>query len=121
MQGVDTIFAVAGLVFRRVVVCLSDKLVAEVFLAVPTEVSAFTDRQGLFEMVLIHVLRQNQSPKFATSRCLVRELKLIRTRSAVFYGLGLTGRAERPGVFILTKRCSGLVDLLRVLVDVYVD
>ena len=62
MQGVDTIFAVAGLVFRRVVVGLSDKLVAEVFLAVPTEISAFTDRQGLFEMVLIHVLRQDQAP-----------------------------------------------------------
>ena len=117
MQRVDTVFAVAGLVFRRVVVCLSDVLVAEVIHAVPTEVVAFADRQGLFEMVFIHVLRQDQAPKFATSRCLVRELKLICTRSVVLYRLGLTCRTVRPGVFVLSQSRSGLVDALWMLVD----
>ena len=117
MQGVDAVFTIASLVLSLVIVRLTDILVTQITHTVPTEVITFANRQCLFEMVLIHVLRQDQSPDLTTTGRCIREFELIRTRSGVLCGLFLTCRSVSPCVLILSQCRSRLVNTLRMLVD----
>ena len=101
VQGVDTVFEVAGLVFGGIDMLFTDILVTQVSHAVPGEIFALANLQTLREVVLAHVLCQHQSPYLAAPGDLVRELKLIRARGGVGSGLLLTGGTVCPGILIL--------------------
>ena len=119
VQGVDTVFQVAGLVFGGIDMLLADILVAQVCHAMPDEIFALANLQTLREVVLAHVLCQHQSPYFATTRLCVRELELICTRSVVFHRRLLSCRTVCPGVFVLSQRSTGLIYALWVFVNIH--
>ena len=56
VQGVDTVFQVAGLVFGGIDMLLADILVAQVCHAMPGEIFALAYLQTFGEVVLVHVL-----------------------------------------------------------------
>ena len=112
----------AGLVFRGVVMRLTDVLVAEVGHTVPVERLAFTDSDCLFEIVRLEVLHQDQSPQLATAGRRAVALELIGARSGEGVGLLYATVHIRPGVTMLTSEaCIGLVNLLRMFLNMQTD
>ena len=80
VQGVDTVFAGAGLVGIGVRVGTGDA--TEVGQAVPCEIIAFADRERFLEMVTRLIFGQNQTVDIVTSGGRIRVLILVGTCSS---------------------------------------